>query len=97
MLLSQYRTTDGSIQLVARDGTQACNVATDLSLYDLAMDCAATGTSLRDRVGQLGMSDVVDLEAIYVTATVPSRSRAYLSDRYWPDASGQRLYPVGDA
>ncbi len=43
MLLSQYRKPDGSIQLVARDGTEAFEVRTDLSLYDLAMDCAAHG------------------------------------------------------
>jgi hypothetical protein len=85
MLLSQYRTTDGRIQLVARDGTQACNVATDLSLYDLAMDCAATGMSLRDRVGQLGMSDVVDLEAIYAAGQMlpplfhPDPAHTYLT------------------
>lgn len=65
MLLSQYRTADGAIQIVARDGTEAYAVATDQSLYDLAMDCAAKGVSLRDRVGQLGLGDAVDLEALY--------------------------------
>ncbi|MCF7701227.1 AraD1 family protein [Loktanella sp. M215] len=65
MLLSQYRTQTGGIQLVARDGTQACAVKTDATLYDLAIDCAAQGMSLRDRIGQLGMGEVVDLEALY--------------------------------
>ena len=65
MLLSQYRTDTGTIQIVARDGTEAYAVATDQSLYALAMDCAAQGVSLRDRIGQLGLGDAVDLEALY--------------------------------
>lgn len=65
MLLSQYRTATGGIQLVARDGTQACAVRTEMSLYDLAMECAAQSTSLRDRIGQLGMGENVDLETLY--------------------------------
>ncbi len=65
MLLSQYRKPDGQIQIVARDGTEAFEVRTDLSLYDLAMDCAATGTSLRECIATLGLNGAVDLEALY--------------------------------
>ncbi len=65
MLLSQYRTEAGRIQVVARDGTQACDVATNKSLYELAMDCATTDATLRDRIGALGMGPVVDLESLY--------------------------------
>ena len=85
MLLSQYRTETGAIQLVARDGTQACAVKTDRSLYDLAMDCAASDVSLRDRIGQLGMGDVVDLEAIYAAGRMlpplfhPDPAHTYLT------------------
>ena len=85
MLLSQYRTETGAIQLVARDGTQACAVKTDRSLYDLAMDCAASDVSLRDRIGQLGMGDVVDLETIYAAGRMlpplfhPDPAHTYLT------------------
>jgi hypothetical protein len=70
MLLSQYRKPDGSIQIVARDGTEAFEVKTDLSLYDLAMDCAATGTPLRDRIAALGLNGAVDLEALYAAGNL---------------------------
>ena len=85
MLLSQYRTEAGNLQLVARNGTQACAVKTDLSLYDLAMDCAASGTSLRDRIGQLGMGESVDLEALYAAGRMlpplfhPDPAHTYLT------------------
>ncbi|MGY9046146.1 hypothetical protein P775_09040 [Puniceibacterium antarcticum] len=65
MLLSQYRKPDGQIQIVARDGTEAFEVKTDLSLYELAMDCAAKGDTLRDRIAALGLNGAVDLEALY--------------------------------
>ena len=65
MLLSQYRKPDGGIQIVARDGTHAHLVATDMSIYDLTMDCATRGIGLRDRIGQLGLGNAVDLAALY--------------------------------
>ena len=65
MLLSQYRTSTGGIQIVARDGTEAYEVKTGQSLYELALDCAATGKSLRDRITSLGLNGAVDLEALY--------------------------------
>ncbi|SEM58347.1 hypothetical protein SAMN04488003_1022 [Loktanella fryxellensis] len=64
MLLSQYRTPAGAIQIAARDGTEAYAVATDQTLYDLAMACATAGISLRDCIGQLGLGAPVDLEAL---------------------------------
>ncbi len=85
MLLSQYRNAAGRIQIVARDGTQACDVATDVSLYDLARDCAGAGVSLRDRIGQLGMGAVVDLEALYAAGQMlpplfhPDPAHTYLT------------------
>ena len=65
MLLSQYRRDDGHIQVVARDGTEAYEVRTDASLYDLAIDCAATGTRLRERIADLGLNGAADLERLY--------------------------------
>jgi hypothetical protein len=65
MLLSQYRTASGGIQVVAREGTEAYDVKTDKSLYALAMDCAASGTSLTDMIQALGLGSAVDLEKLY--------------------------------
>ncbi|WP_109463868.1 AraD1 family protein [Albibacillus kandeliae] len=65
MLLSQYARDDGTLQIVARDGTEAYEVRTDLSLYELAMDCIEKGVSLRDCIATLGMNGAVDLEALY--------------------------------
>ncbi|RVW00048.1 GguC protein [Mesobaculum littorinae] len=65
MLLSQYRRQDGRIQVVARDGTEAYEVRTDLALYDLAMGCAETGTGLQERVMDLGLNGAVDLARLY--------------------------------
>ncbi|KUP93291.1 AraD1 family protein [Tritonibacter horizontis] len=65
MLLSQYAREDGSAQIVARDGTEAYQVDTELSLYGLAMDCIEKGQSLRDRITALGLRGAVDMEALY--------------------------------
>ncbi|WP_375690870.1 AraD1 family protein [Pseudooceanicola sp. LIPI14-2-Ac024] len=65
MLLSQYRKPDGQVQVVARDGTEAFEVRTDKTMYDLAMDCAANGTGLRDAVAKLGLNGAVDMERLY--------------------------------
>lgn len=65
MLISQYRKPDGRVQIVARDGTEAFDVRTDLSVYELAMDCTASGEGLRDAVARLGLNGAVDIEALY--------------------------------
>jgi hypothetical protein len=65
MLLSQYRTDDGRIQVVARDGTEAYQVRTDIPLYDLAMSCAEAGDTLAGRITALGLNGAVDLERLY--------------------------------
>ena len=64
MLLSQFRRDDGRIQVVAREGTEAYEVATDASLYDLAMHCANNGLVLKDYVIDLGLNSAVDLAAL---------------------------------
>ena len=65
MLISQYRKPDGRVQIVARDGTEAFDVRTDLSVYELALDCATSGEGLRDAVARLGLNGAVDIEALY--------------------------------
>lgn len=65
MLLSQYRKPDGGIQVVVREGTEAFELKSPLSLYELAMDCAEAGTGLRERIASLGVNGAVDLEALY--------------------------------
>lgn len=65
MLLSQFRRPDGRVQVVARDGTEAFEVDSTASLYDIAMDCARDGTALRDRIAALGLTRAVDLDALY--------------------------------
>jgi hypothetical protein len=66
MLLSQYARRDGTPQVVARDGTEAYEVKTNLSLYQLALDCIEKGQGLRDRIASLGMKGAVDLDALFV-------------------------------
>ena len=65
MLISQYRKADGRIQVVARDGTEAFEVKSDQSLYEMAMDCAANGTTLHTHISDVGLGAAVDLEALY--------------------------------
>jgi hypothetical protein len=55
MLLSQCRTADGRTQIVVREGSEAYALAKDITLYDLARDCADTGTSLSDAIGAVGL------------------------------------------
>ncbi len=64
MLLSQFRRNDGRIQVVAREGTEAYEVDTDKSLYDMAMHCAAGRLSLKDHILDLGLRGAVDLGAL---------------------------------
>ncbi|PRY77690.1 hypothetical protein CLV80_105174 [Yoonia maritima] len=65
MLISQYRKADGRIQVVARDGTEAFEVKSDQSLYEMAIDCAAKGTTLHTHISDVGLGAAVDLEALY--------------------------------
>ena len=65
MLLSQIKTSDGRIAVVARDGTEAYIVNNVSSVYELALDCAKNHCKIIDRVGQLGLGKAVDLEQLY--------------------------------
>jgi hypothetical protein len=64
MLLSQYRTDEGRPQLVARDGSEAYEVKTTLSLYEIAQEAIAQGVSIRDHVLSMGLNGAVDLEQL---------------------------------
>ena len=64
MLLSQFRRLDGQIQVVAREGTEAYEVASDQSLYDLALWCASARVSLSDCVLERGLGAAVDLDQL---------------------------------
>lgn len=64
MLLSQYRREDGKAQIVAREGTEAYDVATDASLYELALACANDGADLRSSILNLGLRKAVDLASL---------------------------------
>jgi hypothetical protein len=64
VLLSQFRREDGSIQVVAREGTEAYEVATGATLYDLAIACASRRTGLKAHVLGLGLGRAVDLGAL---------------------------------
>jgi hypothetical protein len=64
VLLSQFRRDDGRIQVVAREGTEAYEVDTDATLYDLAMHCADHGLGLKDHVIDLGLNGAVDLAGL---------------------------------
>ncbi|MHA3979213.1 AraD1 family protein [Halovulum sp. GXIMD14794] len=64
MLLSQYRTEDGRVQLAVREGGPARDVRTDLSLYELAVECIAAGRGLAETVADLGTGEIVDLAAL---------------------------------
>jgi len=64
MLLSQYRTAGGRLQVVAREGSEAYEVKSEQSLYEMAMEAAAQGTPLRELVLAAGLNGAVDLDRI---------------------------------
>jgi hypothetical protein len=64
MLLSQYRTDDGGLRVVAREGTEAYEVKGATSLYALAMRAAREGALLRDLIVSLGLNGAVDLDRL---------------------------------
>ncbi|WP_375261150.1 AraD1 family protein [Palleronia sp.] len=70
MLLSQYINDDGRPQVVAREGSEAYDVKTDRSLYDLALEAAETGASIRDHILGLSLNGAVDLERLLIEGRV---------------------------
>ena len=66
MLLSQISNPDGSITVVAREGTKALAVRNAGSLYRLALDCIRSGRGdLVAHISALGFGPPVDLEQAY--------------------------------
>ncbi|MES2145336.1 MAG: GguC protein, partial [Pseudomonadota bacterium] len=64
MLISQHRTTDGGIAVVAREGSEAAIVRGAASTYALAMAAAMSGRSLAAVIGEHGLGAAVDLARI---------------------------------
>jgi len=64
VLLSQVRREDGGVQVVARAGTEAYELATGASLYDLVLQGAAGGQDLKALVLDLGLRRAVDVRAL---------------------------------
>jgi hypothetical protein len=65
VLLSQIRDKAGQLRVVVREGTEAYAVKGAASVYELAREAARSGTGLAARIRELGLGEVVDLEAAY--------------------------------
>lgn len=65
MLLSQIRDGTDRVRVVMREGTEARAVKDANGLYELALDCAHSGKGLAARIRELGLGEVVDLNAAY--------------------------------
>jgi hypothetical protein len=64
MLISQHRTAEGAVAVVAREGSEAAIVKGAASTYALAMAAATLGRSLAAVIGEHGLGAAVDLERI---------------------------------
>jgi len=64
MLLSQIIKTDGSLAVVAREGSEAAVVKGAASTYALAQEAIATGRSLAAVIAAHGLGEAVDLVAL---------------------------------
>lgn len=65
MLLSQVKDKDGSLTVVARDGSEAYAVKNAVSTYALAMEAAEAGKSLAEVIHAHGFGAAIDLKAAY--------------------------------
>ncbi|SEK43543.1 AraD1 family protein [Pacificibacter marinus] len=65
MLLSQVKNADGTVTVVARDGSEAYAVKNATSTYDLAMEAAEAGKSLAEVIHAHGFGAAIDLNAAY--------------------------------
>ncbi|MGY6703804.1 hypothetical protein [Roseinatronobacter sp.] len=88
MLISQIRDQDGTVQVVARDGTEAYVIRNCPSTYDLALDCMNRGVTLKDRIGELGLGIAVDVAGALAEGRVlapihhPDPAQMFLSCAY---------------
>lgn len=62
MLVSQCRTVDGRTQVVVREGSEAYVLGKNTTLYDLARECADSGRSLAETIGEKGLGEAIDIE-----------------------------------
>lgn len=65
MLLSQIRSPEGAVHVVAREGTEAYKVREARSIYSLALECARSGETVAAMIARLGLGPAVDLERAY--------------------------------
>ncbi|NRA87993.1 MAG: GguC protein, partial [Rhizobiales bacterium] len=72
MLISQITNSNGNISVVARQGSEAYIVNDASSVYALALDCAKNGTTLIEKINQLGLGQVVDLDEQYKSGNIIS-------------------------
>jgi hypothetical protein len=64
MLLSQIKQADGTLAVVAREGSEAAIVKGAVSTYALAMDAMRAGTTLAAVIAAHGLGEAVDLVAL---------------------------------
>ena len=64
MLISQHRTPEGAVAVVAREGSEAAIVKGAASTYALAMEAVTSGRSLAAVIAEHGLGAAVDLERI---------------------------------
>ncbi len=64
MLLSQVLNADGSISVVAREGSEAAIVRGAVSTYALAVEALAQGRGLAEVIAARGLGEAVDLVAL---------------------------------
>ena len=70
MLLSQIRTPEGGVAVVAREGSEAAVVMGAASVHALAMEAAGSGRRIGDVVAAHGLGAAVDLEALAAAGRV---------------------------
>jgi hypothetical protein len=64
MLLSQIKQADGTLAVVAREGSEAAIVKGAVGTYALAAEAVAAGTSLASVIAAHGLGEAVDLAAL---------------------------------
>ena len=63
MLISQVRDSEGTLRVIAREGSEAYVVRGAGSVRELALDAARAGVGISEHIHALGLGEAVDLEA----------------------------------
>jgi hypothetical protein len=95
MLISQITRRDGSLAVVAREGTEAYEVRGAASVYRLAMESAASGKKLADEIARCGFGDAVDLDEAYAEGRI--RAPIHHPDSAHLHLTGTGLTHLGSA